>query len=113
MLGKGSKNDTEEVFARVVSDPQNHDADVSARRVFAHIRKVEILGDQKTLFCRAGIPDLFVGFARKALVENAVNIVPEAAQAALQGKRKILIKFDPHAAAAGKTGRSSRAEAAA
>jgi hypothetical protein len=37
----------------------------------------------------------------------------QSAKTALQGKREILVEFDPHAAAVCKTGKSSRAEAAA
>ena len=59
------------------------------------------------------MPDFIVWFAGEVLVEDAMDVVPQGAKAALQGEREILVEFDPHAAAVCQTGRSSRAEAAA
>ena len=53
------------------------------------------------------------GFACEILVEDAMDVMPQAAKAILQFQRKVLVELDPHAAAVCNTGRSSRAEAAA
>ena len=59
------------------------------------------------------MPDFIIWFAGEILIEDAMDVVPQSVKAALQGKREILVEFDPHAAAVCKTGKSSRAEAAA
>lgn len=79
----------------------------------SRVGKVEILRDEETLLHRASMPNFIIRFTGKILVEDAMNVVLQGAKAALQGKGEILVEFDPHAAAVCKTGRSSRAEAAA
>jgi len=82
-------------------------------RIFPRVRKVEILRDKETLLARASMPDLIIGLACEILVEDAMDVMPQAAKATLQFQRKVLVELDPHAAAVCNTGRSSRAEAAA
>jgi hypothetical protein len=86
---------------------------MGAGRIFPRVGEVEILGDEETLFHRASMPDFIIGFTGEILVKDAMDIVLQGAKTALQGEREILVELDPHAAAVCKTGRSSRAEAAA
>ena len=86
---------------------------MGAGRIFPRVGKDEILRDEEALFHRASMPDFIIWFASEILIEDAMDVVPQSAKAALQGKREILVEFAPHAAAVCKTGKSSRAEAAA
>ncbi len=86
---------------------------MGARWIFPRVGEVEILCDEETLLHRASMPDFIIGFTGEIPVEDAMDVVVQVAKTALQGEREILVEFDPHAAADCKTGRSSRAEAAA
>ncbi len=107
------QNDADEIFPRVIGQTQDHDSGVSAKRIFPRIREVQVLRDEKSLFSGARLPNSLIRLSSEVFVENAMHIMPAGSQSLLQRKRQILVEFDLHAPAACRTGKSSRAEAAA
>lgn len=51
---------------------------VGSRRVDSNIRKIQVLGDQKTLAGLSGLPDLLVSLPGKVLRPYRVHVVPES-----------------------------------
>jgi len=75
-------------------EPHQQQSFVCPRRVPAHVRKVQILRDQKTATGLSGLPDLLVGSSCKVLGPHRFNIVPQLTKFRYEALGQVLIELD-------------------
>ena len=69
---------------------------MSARRVPADIRKIEILCDQETLYGLCGTPHVGVGSTGQLLSANGINVVRKSTEDRDEAVGQVFVEFDPH-----------------
>jgi hypothetical protein len=85
---------------------------VRAGRVSPHIRKIEILRDEKSLRSLRAVPDILVDMATQLFDVHRVDVVTKSAEGRDETVGQILVQFDLHRLIGISTkGRSSCAEA--
>jgi len=96
------------------SQPDQHQAVVSARSKLPQIAEVQILSDEEPTGSLSRLPNVRVPAARKTLGADGIHIVPQRNQFLDERLRQILVPFESHATTgSGVKGRSTSAEAAA
>ena len=67
---------------------------VCPRRVPAHVGKVQILRDQKTVTRLSGLPYLIVGASGEAFLPHRIDVVSQLLESRYQALGQILIQLD-------------------
>ena len=69
---------------------------MSAGRIPADIRKIEILCDQETLGGLRGTPYVRVGSASQLLAANGINVVSKSGEGGDEAVGQVFVEFDLH-----------------
>lgn len=77
LVCKERRNALDQGIPTRVAEANQQQSPVCSGRVNPHVRKIEVLGDQKTVPGLSGLPDLLVGLSGKVLGSRRVYVMPQ------------------------------------
>jgi hypothetical protein len=80
LSGKKHRNARDQRIPARMDETHQQQSCVSPRRVSAHIRRIQILRDQKTVIRLSCLPNFLIGSSCQVLGPHGINVVPELAK---------------------------------